>query len=161
MKRLLTCLNITLDSEDLSCWHKRKKWFLWTMAAANHGDEWGFTWYLRCGIYTSVLTWIHIYINSNLNSLTKFTSSSKITEFKDILPWNISQMITKTILISTRIFISNAMKRGIPLWIWCNVNGNWANNMIRISQCGENHCRTNTNVHPKQQDSENHSLGYK
>ena len=37
-----------------------------------------------------------IYINFNLNPLTKFTSSSRSTEFKDILPGNISQMITKT-----------------------------------------------------------------
>ena len=56
-----------------------------------------------------------IYINSNLNPLTKFTSSSRSTKFKDILPWNISQMITKTIPISTRIVISYVMKRGIPL----------------------------------------------
>ena len=54
-----------------------------------------------------------IYINSNLNPLTKFTSSSRSTEFKDILPWNISQMITKTIPISTRIVISHVMKRAI------------------------------------------------
>ena len=67
-----------------------------------------------------------IYINSNLNPLTKFTSSSRSTKFKDILPWNISQMITKTIPISTRIVITYAMKRGIPLWIWWKVNGNWA-----------------------------------
>ena len=58
-----------------------------------------------------------IYINSNLNPLTKFTSSSRSTEFKDILRWNISQMITKTIPISTRIVISYAIKRGIPWWI--------------------------------------------
>ena len=42
LQRLLACLNFTLDSEDLFCWYKRKKWFLWTMAAAqapeNHGD---------------------------------------------------------------------------------------------------------------------------
>ena len=25
----------------------------------NHGDEWGFTWYLRWGIYTSIPTWTH------------------------------------------------------------------------------------------------------
>ena len=37
---------------------------------------------------------------SKLNPLTKFTSSSRSTEFIDILPWNISQMITKTISIS-------------------------------------------------------------
>ena len=56
-----------------------------------------------------------IYISSNLNPLTKFTSSSRSTKFKDIFPWNISQMITKTIPISTRIVISYVMKRGIPL----------------------------------------------
>ena len=56
-----------------------------------------------------------IYISSNLNPLTKFTSSSRSTELKDILAWNISQMITKTIPISTRIVISYVMKRGIPL----------------------------------------------
>ena len=87
-----------------------------------------------------------IYINSNLNLLTKFASSSRSTKFKDILLCNISQMITKTIPISTRIVISYAMKRGIPLWIWWKVSGNWDNNMIRISQWKEIHCRTNTNV---------------
>ena len=71
------------------------------------------------------------YINSNLNPLTKFTSSSRSTELKDILPWNISQMIKKTIPISARIVISNAMKWGILLRIWWKVNGNWDNNMIR------------------------------
>ena len=40
-----------------------------------------------------------IYINLSLNSLTKFISSNISIEFKDILPWNISQMIMKTIPI--------------------------------------------------------------
>ena len=31
-----------------------------------------------------------MYINSNLKTLTKFTDSRRSTEFKDILPWNIS-----------------------------------------------------------------------
>ena len=79
--------------------YKRKKWFLWTMAAAKaakkDGDEWDLTWYLRWRIYTSIPT-----------------------EPKDILPRNISQMITKTIPIRTRIVISDAMKRNIPLWVW-------------------------------------------
>ena len=52
-------------------------------------------------------------INSSLEELTKFSTSSRSTEFKDILPWNISHMITKTVLISARIFISCAMKRDI------------------------------------------------
>ena len=33
-----------------------------------------------------ILTMRYIYINSNLNQLTKFISSSRRTEFKDILP---------------------------------------------------------------------------
>ena len=40
--QLLVFLNFTSDSEDLFCWYKQKKWFLWTMAAAqvaeNQGD---------------------------------------------------------------------------------------------------------------------------
>ena len=90
-----------------------------------------------------------IYINYKLNPLTKFTSSNRSTEFKDILPWNISQMITKTVPISTRVVISNAMKRSIQLWIWWKVNGNWDNNMIRISLWRESHCKTNTSVRRK------------
>ena len=56
-----------------------------------------------------------IYINSNLDPLTKFTSSSRSTKFKDILLWNISQMIMKTVPISMRIVINYAMKWGIPV----------------------------------------------
>ena len=58
-------------------------------------------------------------------------------------------MITKTIPISTRIVISNAMKRSIPLWIWWKVNGNWDNNLIRISLWRASHCRTSTSVRRK------------
>ena len=61
-----------------------------------------------------ILSMRDIYINSNPNPLTKFISSSRSTEFKDIPLWNISQMITKTVPVSTRIVISNEMKRGIP-----------------------------------------------
>ena len=61
--------------------------------------------------------------------LTKFTSNSGSTEFKDILPRNISQMITKTVPTSRRIVITYAMKRGILLWIWWKVHGNRDNNM--------------------------------
>ena len=54
-----------------------------------------------------------IYINSSLDPLTKFTSSSRSTKLKDILPWSISHMITKTISISTKVVISYAMKATI------------------------------------------------
>ena len=85
-----------------------------------------------------------IYINSNLNTVTKLTISSK-----DIIPWNLSEMITKTVPISSRIVISNAIKPGILLWIWWKVNGNWDNNMIIISQWRESHCRMNTSIRRK------------
>ena len=104
-----------------------------------------------------------MYINSNLNPLTKFTRSSRSTEFKDIFAWNISVMTTKTVSISTRIVISYVMKRGIPLWILWKVNGNWDNKMIRVSKQWKSHCRANTRVkreiNPKKEDYENHSLG--
>ena len=64
LQRFLASLNFTLESEDLSFWYKRKKWFPWIMATAqaaeNHGDEWGLIWYFLWGIYTSVPTWTHL-----------------------------------------------------------------------------------------------------
>ena len=92
-----------------------------------------------------------IYINFNLNPPTKFTSSRRSTKFKDIFPWNISEMITKTIPISKRVVISYAMNWGFPLQIWWKVNGNWDNNMIRIFQWRESHRGTNTSVRRKKE----------
>ena len=86
------------------CWYETQKWFLQAMAAVqpaeNHDNAWGL-------IY---LQWEILY-SSNLDSLTKFSTSSRSTQ--DILPWIIFQMILTTITISTRITISRAMKRGI------------------------------------------------
>ena len=65
-----------------------------------------------------ILSMRDICINSNLNPLTKFTSSSRSTKFKDILPWNISQMIMKTIPISTRIVACYEMRQGILFWLF-------------------------------------------
>ena len=93
--------------------------------------------------------YIYIYINSSLNSLTKFTSSGKSTKLKSNLPWSISQMITKTIPISTGIVISYAMKWAILLLIWWKVNGNL--NMIKIYQWRESHCRRNTIIRRKKE----------
>ena len=75
-------------------------------AAENHGNE------LRLDL---ILPMRNIYINSNLKPLTKFANSSRSTELKDIFQWNISQMITKTVPISTTIVISYSMKQVIPL----------------------------------------------
>ena len=92
-----------------------------------------------------------MYINSNLNPFTKFTNSSRSTEFRDILLWNNSQMITKTIPISKRIVISYAMKWSILFWVYWKVNGSWDNNMIRISEWRESNCRANTSVRRKKE----------
>ena len=51
-----------------------------------------------------------IYINFNLNLLTKFTTSTRNTKLKDIFPWSISQMIMNTVPISTRIVIGYMIK---------------------------------------------------
>ena len=81
-----------------------------------------------------------IYINFNLGSLKKFSTRIKSTKFKDILPWYISQMITKTVPISTRTVISCSIKRDILFWILSKANGNWDKNMIWICQWRESHC---------------------
>ena len=78
-----------------------------------------------------------IYINSNLNPLTKFPSSSRSTKFEDILLWNVSQMITKNVPISTTIVISYSVKWGIPLWIWWKVNGNWDTTWSEVPNGGK------------------------
>ena len=112
LEQLLACLKFNLDSENLFYWYKWKKWVLWAMEGAqaaenHHGHEWGLTWYL----------WWRL----------KFTSSSRSPKFKDILPWNTSQMITKT----NQQEISHKL---------CDETGydtsmqwNWDNNMIRFS----------------------------
>ena len=44
---------------------------------------------------------------------------------------------------------SYVRKWDILFWIWWKVNGNWDNNMIRILQWRERHCRTNTSIRRK------------
>ena len=65
---------------------------LWTIAVTQAAEN------CECKVRLHLILMMRgIYINSNLNPLTKLTSSSRSTEFKNILPWDISQMITKTI----------------------------------------------------------------
>ena len=87
-----------------------------------------------------ILVMKDVCINSNLKLLTKFTSSSRSSVFKNIL--QITEIITNTILISTGIVISYTMKQGIPFWIYWKVSENWDSNMIIISQWSESCCRT-------------------
>ena len=135
---LLACLNFILDSQDLFCWYKKK------VISLNYGNSRSNIKPWRWVRLDLLLTMRDIYINSNLNQLTKFTSRG--TEFKDVIPWNISQMIRKTIPISTRIILSYAMKWSILFWVWWKVNRNWKNNMVRTSQWKESHCKTNTSI---------------
>ena len=81
-------VNFTLESEDLPFLFKWKKWFLWTMATAQHKQLKT----MEMSELHLILSMRDIYISSNQNPLTKFTSSSRSTKFKDVLPWNISQL---------------------------------------------------------------------
>ena len=128
---LLTCLNFASDSEDLFCWYKKKVIYMNYGSSTNSWKPWR---WLRLDL---ILMMRDIYINSNLNPLTKLPKSSKSTEFKDILLWNISQTIWKTAPTGTRIVINYAMRWAISCWVWGKVNGNLDNNMIKISLATE------------------------
>ena len=56
-----------------------------------------------------------MYINSDLDPLTKFSRSSRSAESQDILLGNISQMITKAIAISRRLMKSLWLNGGYHL----------------------------------------------
>ena len=92
----------------------------------------------RCTRCNLIFTVRDIYINFNLDPLTW---NSKSTKLKDILRWNIPQMITKTILINARIVISCAMKSGILFGVLMKVKGNLGKN-IRFCQFRGSDCRT-------------------
>ena len=66
-----------------------KKRFLSTVSSTSCWKPW------RWVRFNLIPTMRDLYINSNLNPLTKFICSSRSTEFKDMLAWNISQMIMK------------------------------------------------------------------
>ena len=102
------------------------------------------------------------YTDCNLDLLLKgssrssSSSGSRRPKIKDTISWKICEIITK---------IKNcAMKKTTPLWVGRQVIGNWDNNMIRISQWREIHCKTKTRVGRKkinleECDCENHSQG--
>ena len=53
-------------------------------AAENHGDEWGLSWYLQQGIYTSIPTWTH---SHNLLAAAE-ALSLKISSHRISLKWS-------------------------------------------------------------------------
>ena len=113
-----------------------------------------------------IFTMRHIHISFNLDPLAKFSTSRRSTESKDIHPYNISQMIKKTILIYTNLATSCVMERTISFWASKKFNGNWDNKLIRISHWRESYCRTNTreinkkSINPKEQYSESQCQGF-
>ena len=72
LHQLLACLNFTLHSENFFCWYKRKK-----KISMNYGSSTG-SWkswsWVRLDL---IVTMQVIYINSNLNPLTKFIISNR------------------------------------------------------------------------------------
>ena len=68
-----------------------------------------------------ILMMVHTSVPKWTNLLTLFESSSRNIQFKDIFPWNISEVITKNIQISTIMIKSCAMKRKTPFCIWRKV----------------------------------------
>ena len=84
----------------------------------------------RCTRCNLIFTVRDIYINFNLDPLTW---SSRSTKFRDNFPWNISQMITKTIQINSRIVISCTMKSGIK--VKENLGKNIIICQLRVVEC--------------------------
>ena len=88
-KQLLACMNFPLDLED---------WLLVQMEkviSMNYGSStsnWKPWRWVRLDLILSLMR--GIYIDSNLKPITKFTSSTRSTNFKDVILWKISQMIT-------------------------------------------------------------------
>ena len=98
------------------------------------------------------------YFNARQQFQTEPTSAAEEALSLKISSHGASQMITKTIPISSRIVKSYAMKCGISFWLWWKVNGNWKKNMISISQWMESYCKTNTRVGRKKEIQMNRTV---
>ena len=85
----IACQDFTLNSEDVSFFYKRKKWFLWTMATAqiaeNHGGVWGLTWYLPWELFISIASWAH----SQKSLTTVKEPSLRISSHGRSLKWSL------------------------------------------------------------------------
>ena len=93
LQRLLACLNFILFRfRGFILLVQTKK-----VISMNYGSSTSNCKPRRWVRFDLIFTMWDIYIYSNQNPLTKFTSSSRNTEFKVIFPWNIYQMIMKTV----------------------------------------------------------------
>ena len=143
LQQLLASLHLTLDSEDLFCWQKQKI-EVTSMNCGSSTQSWKPLRWVRLHL---IFTMRDTYNNSNLNPLRKFNSSSRST--KHYLPMehlsNYHEDPPNQHDNTHKLF----MKWGILLPIWWAVNGNWDNNMIRISQWRGSHCRASTSIRQK------------
>ena len=129
------------EFQDLFCWYKQNNWFVWAMATAPAAEK------LEMNeAWLDTFNERYIHINSNLDQITNFCINSRSTKFKVVPQWNISQMIMNTIPISMRLVTICMMNMYIPFWVWRKFNGNWKNNMIRMSKYRETHSRTDNRV---------------
>ena len=80
-----------------------------------------------------IFTMRDICINIIFNPLKKFSSSRRSTEFKDLVH-------------STREYSKVSRRK---FWVWKKINGNWDNNIFRISQWRESHGRASTKAKRK------------
>ena len=96
------------------------------------------------------------YINFDLNPLTKFTSSNKSTEFQ--IPSHGASLKWSWRPSQSAQGLSYAIKWGILFWVYWKINGDWNNNMIRISQWRESRCRTNTCIKRKKEVQNNRTV---
>ena len=93
-----------------------------------------------------------ISINTNLAPLTKFSNINRRTGFKDTLSWNITQMITSQYRSSQHKNRHEKWDQKLPpLLSLKKSQWKFRNNMIRISQWRESHCRKNTWVEKRSQ----------
>ena len=100
---LIVCLNFTLDTKALFCWYKQELWQQHKqLKTVEMNDAWP-------NIYNA--GYIH---QLQHEPFTKFRSQGRSTNIKDVLPWNRSQLIRKTISISREIVKSCAMKKVTP-----------------------------------------------
>ena len=92
--------------------------------AESHGNEWGLTCNLQWGIYTSFQTKTH---TPNSLAAAAEAPSLKIFFHGTSLKW--SQRLPNQHENSQKLY----NETGNPIWVWWKVNGNWGNNMTKIS----------------------------
>ena len=96
--------------------------------------------WVRLGL---IFTMKGIYINSNMNPLSKFTSSSRSTKCKE----NLSHLSNDHKDGPNQHKNSHELckERSSHFWVWQKLKENW-DNMIRISKWRESYCRTHTSI---------------